>query len=59
MSKYNLHLQSNGWRIGIVEIDKGYVEYLIKYSFVKIFIRKVDVEDVVKEENDVDDVWSS
>ena len=56
MSKYNLHLQSNGWRIGIVEIDKGYVEYLIKYSYVKIFIRKVDVEDVVKEENYVDDV---
>ena len=59
MSKYNLHLQSNGWRIGNVEIAKGYEEYLVKSSFVKMFIRKDGVEDVVKEENDVDDVGSS
>ena len=59
MSKYNLHLQSNGWRIGNVEIAKGYEEYLVKSSFVKMFIRKDGVEDVVTEENDVDDVGSS
>ena len=59
MSKYNLHLQSNGWRIGNVEIVKGYEEYLVKSSFEKMFIRRNGVEDVVKEENDVDDVGSS
>ena len=54
-TKYDLHLRSNGWRIGNVEIVEGYEEYLVKSSFKEIFLLK----DSVKEEQEENNVRSS